>query len=131
MMRKYSRLGLALALGIVLFVPAPSKASSQEVALVPLDTKEVAKGYHAELLKLRPVVNDKGETIGQISDFIFSRGTCSIFAVISVGDFIGENGHLVAVPFENLKVDDHSDAIILPGASRAALQKLPVFFYTR
>lgn len=130
-MRKYSRLGLALAFGIVVVVPTPPKASSQEVALVPLDTKEVAKGYRAELLKLSPVVNDKGETIGQINDFIFSRGNCSIFAVISVGDFVGESGHLVAVPFQSLKVDDHSDAIVLPGASRAALQKLPVFFYTR
>lgn len=129
MTRKYSRLGLALLSGAVLFVSTPSKAPSQEVGLVPLDTKEVAKGYRAESLKLRPVVNDKGETIGQISDFIFSRRTCGIFAVISVGDFIGESGHLVAVPFQSLKIDDQSDAIVLPGASRAALQKLPVFFF--
>jgi hypothetical protein len=106
-------------------------ASSQEIGLVTLDTKEVAKGYRAEVLKLKPVVNEKGETIGLIDDFIFGRDDCNVFAVLGVGDFIGSAGHLVAVPFRSLKLDDPSGSIVLPGASRAALQKLPVFLYNR
>ena len=80
---------------------------------------------------LRAVVNDKGEIIGRIDDFIFGRDTGQIFAVLSVGDFVGLNGELVAVPFRSLKLDDSSDKIVLPGASRAALRKLPVFLYNR
>jgi sporulation protein YlmC with PRC-barrel domain len=118
----------ALALAVVLLLP-PSPASAQEVALVAPDAKEVAKGYRAEELKLRLVVNDKGETIGRIDDFIFGRDNGPIFAVLKVGDFVGLEGELVAVPFRNLKLDDSSGQIVLPGASRTALQKLPVFLY--
>lgn len=109
----------------------PRGAAPQEVGLATLDAKDVAKGYRAEVLKLRPVVNDKGETIGLINDFIFGRDECNVFAVLAVGDFIGSAGHLVAVPFRSLKIDNPSGSIILPGASRAALQKLPVFLYNR
>ena len=120
----------ALALAVVLLLPA-SPASVQEVALVAPDAKEVAKGYRAEELKLRSVVNDKGEIIGRIDDFIFGRDNGPIFAVLKVGDFVGLEGELVAVPFRNLKLDDSSGQIVLPGASRTALQKLPVFLYNR
>jgi hypothetical protein len=108
------------------------EASSQEVGLVPLDsnqTKEIAKGYRAEALKLKTVTNDKGEMIGRIDDFIFGRQSPDVFAVLAVGEFIGLGDHLVAVPFRSLELDDPSGFIVLPGASRAALQKLPVFFY--
>ena len=96
-----------------------------------LDTNDVAKGYRADTLKLKPVVNEKGETIGVIDDFVFGRGDCNIFAILGVGDFIGSAGQLVAVPFHSLTLDDPSGSIVLPGASRAALQKLPVFLYNR
>jgi sporulation protein YlmC with PRC-barrel domain len=120
----------ALALAVVFLLP-PSPASAQEVTLVAPDAKEVAKGYRAEELKLRSVVNDKGEMIGRIDDFIFGRDNGPIFAVLKVGDFVGLEGELVAVPFRSLKLDDSSGQIVLPGASRAALQKLPVFLYNR
>jgi PRC-barrel domain len=120
----------ALALAVVLLLP-PSPASAQEVALVTPDAKEVAKGYRAEELKLRLVVNDKGEIIGRIDDFIFGRDNGPIFAVLKVGDFVGLEGELVAVPFKSLKLDDSSVKIVLPGASLAALRKLPVFLYNR
>ena len=120
----------ALALAVVLLLP-PSPASAQEVALVAPDAKEVAKGYRAEELKLRLVVNDKGEIIGRIDDFIFGRDNGPIFAVLKVGDFVGLEGELVAVPFRSLKLDDSSGKIVLPGASLAALRKLPVFLYNR
>jgi len=120
-----------LVLAAILFVLAPSRASTQEVSLVAPDAKEVAKGYRASALKLKSVVNDKGEMIGQIDDFIFGRDNGPVFAVLAVGDFVGLDGELVAVPFRSLKLDDPSGNIVLPGASRAALQKLPVFLYNR
>lgn len=119
----------AFALTAVLLILTPSAASAQEVSLVPADTKDVAKGYSAEALRLQQVVNDKGQIIGHIDDFIFGRDDGKIFAVLAVGDFVGLTGELVAVPFSSLKIDASSDKIVLPGASRAALQKLPV--YTR
>ena len=105
-------------------------ASGQEVALTPMETKEVARGYRAEALKIKPVVNDKNETIGRISDFIFGKDG-NIYVVLAVGDFTVVGGHLVAIPFRSLKLDDPNGDIVLPGASRAALEKLPVFLSSR
>ena len=101
-----------------------------EIALTPLEATEVAKGYRAEALKLKPVVNDKNDTIGRINDFIFGKDG-SIFVVLAVGDFTGLIGQPVAIPFRSLKLDDPSGNIVLPGASRAALEKLPVFLTSR
>jgi len=105
-------------------------AAGQEIALTPMQATEVAKGYRADGLKLKPVVNDKNETIGRINDFIFGKDG-SIYVVLAVGDFTGLSGHLVAVPFRSLKLDDPSGNIVLPGASRTALEKLPVFLSNR
>ncbi|MEA2963660.1 MAG: hypothetical protein QOI46_3758 [Alphaproteobacteria bacterium] len=105
-------------------------AQGQEVALTPMQATEVARGYRAEGLKIKPVVNDKNETIGRISDFIFGKDG-NIYVVLAVGDFTGVGDHLVAIPFRSLKLDDPNGDIVLPGASRAALEKLPVFLSSR
>jgi PRC-barrel domain protein len=121
---------LLLPVAAVSMAIAPSpwidRAAGQEVALTPFEVTEVAKGYRAETLKLKPVVNDKNETIGTVNDFVFGKDG-NIYAVLAVGDFSGVSGHLVAVPFRSLKLDDPSGYIVLPGASRTALEKLPVF----
>jgi hypothetical protein len=106
------------------------RALAQEVALTPMQATEVARGYRAETLKLKPVVNDKNETIGRITDFIFGKDG-NIYVVLAVGDFTGVGGHLIAIPFRSLKLDDPSGDIVLPGVSRAALEKLPVFLGSR
>lgn len=130
MMRRLSRCSSALAFGVVLFLLAHSGTPAPDVGLVALDVKEVAKGYSSNALKARSVINDKGELIGRIDDFIFSRDNAQIFAALAVGDYVGLGGHVVAVPSHSLKLDDSSGLITLPGASRAALQKLPVFLYS-
>jgi hypothetical protein len=106
------------------------RAPAQEVALTPMQATELARGYRAEALKLKPVVNDKNETVGRITDFIFGRDG-NIYAVLAVGDFTGVGSHIIAIPFRSLKLDDPSGDIVLPGASRAALEKLPVFLSNR
>jgi hypothetical protein len=106
------------------------RAPGQEVALTPMEARELGRGYRAETLKIKPVVNDKNETIGRISDFIFGKDG-NIYVVLAVGDFTGVGGHLIAIPFRSLKLDDPSGDIVLPGVSRAALEKLPVFLGSR
>ena len=105
-------------------------ASGQEVALTPMQTAEVARGYRADALKLKPVVNDKNETLGRINDFIFGKDG-NIYVVLAVGDYTGLSDHLIAVPFRSLKLDDRSGNIVLSGTSRDALQKLPVYVSQR
>jgi hypothetical protein len=107
------------------------RATAQEVGLAPLDVKEVARGYRAEALKLKLIANEKSQVLGKISDFIFSKDGSNIFVVLAVDDFPGPGSHLIAIPFRSIKLDDPSGYLVLPGASAAALDKLPVFAYNR
>jgi hypothetical protein len=103
-------------------------AAGQEIALAPMQAAEVAKGYRAEALRLKTVINR--ETIGRINDFVFGQDG-NIYAVLAVDDQTGLSSHVIAIPFRSLKIDDRSGYIVLPGASREALQKLPVFVSNR
>jgi hypothetical protein len=107
------------------------RATAQEVDLAPLDVKEVARGYRAEALKLKPIANEKSQVLGKISDFIFSKDGSNIFVVLAVDDFAEPGSHLIAIPFRSIKLDDPSGYLVLLGASAAALEKLPVFAYNR
>jgi len=121
---------LPLLLVAILAVITLSKpidhASAQEIGLTPLEATEVAKGYSADALKLRSVVGDKHDRIGTISDFIFGKDG-NIYVVVAVDDSTGVFGHLVAIPLRQFKLDDSPEYAILPGASRTALAKLPVY----
>lgn len=119
------------AVAAVMFLILSPTTFAQEVSLVTLDVKDVAKGYRGDALKQKTVVNDKLEDIGRIDDFIFARNDNQVFVVLTVGDYVGVGGSLIAVPFRSLKLDDPSGSIVLPGADRAALLKLPVFLYGR
>jgi hypothetical protein len=120
----------AVLVAAALFLSA-DRATAQEVGLAPLDVKEVARGYRAEALKLKPIANEKSQVLGKISDFIFSKDGSNIFVVLAVDDFPGPGSHLIAIPFRSIKLDDPSGYLVLPGASAAALDKLPVFAYNR
>jgi len=126
---RFSFLSAVILTTVVLSVRI-DHAAAQEVGLTPMEATEVGRGYRAETLKLKPVVNEKNETIGRINDFIFGKDG-NIYVVLAVGDFTGLSGHVVAVPFRNLKLDDPSSYIVLPGATRAALEKLPVYVTNR
>ncbi|MGY3505129.1 PRC-barrel domain-containing protein [Bradyrhizobium sp. USDA 4471] len=110
---------------VVTFAKPIDHAAAQEIGLTPLETTEVAKGYSADELKFRSVVNDKNERIGRINDFIFGKDD-NIFAVLAVDESAGLYGHLVAIPLRQFKLDV-SPNVVLPGASRTALAKLPVY----
>jgi hypothetical protein len=106
----------------------PRPVLSQAVELVVVDVKSVAKGYRASKLTGRDVVNDKDQEIGTIDDFIVDKDKV-LFAILEVGGFLGVGGHLVAVPFASLQLDDMGRKVVLPGASKDNLEKLPVFEY--
>jgi hypothetical protein len=123
-------LAASAVLAVVVCIPAWwQPAAAQEIGLVPLESQELARGYRASVLKLKLVVNDKSEQIGRIDDFVFGRDG-HIFVVLAVGEFFGIDNHLVAIPFQKFKLNDRSGNVVLPGASRAALEKLPVFFFS-
>ncbi|UWU90765.1 hypothetical protein [Bradyrhizobium sp. CB1015] len=49
----------------------------------------------------------------------------NIYAILTVSDLVSPGGHLVAIPFRDLKLDDPRGEIVFRGASQADLGKLP------
>jgi hypothetical protein len=74
------------------------------------------------------VYNENNEKIGKIDDFIVSPdGTLSV-AVIDVGGFLHLGAHRVAIPVQQF--GQVSPKVVLKGATKDALLKVPEFKYT-
>jgi hypothetical protein len=119
---------VAVLSGLLLIVAGSKPLLSQTVRLVTVDVNVVAQGYRISKLTGSSVTNEKNEKIGTIDDFVVARNR-SLFAVLQVGGFLGLGGHLVAVPFETLVIDDEGRSVHLPGASKDELKKLPEIKY--
>jgi sporulation protein YlmC with PRC-barrel domain len=118
----WAALAITLAAG-----PALPQAGVQ---LVKVDLSVVAKGYRMSKLIGSSVINDKNEKIGTVDDVIADKDKKQLsFAVLQVGGFLGVGGHLVAVPYDSLVIDDTGQKITLPGASKDELKKLSQFNY--
>ena len=128
-MKRFSAALAAVAMvtaGLLLTTPRP--ADSETVQLVVVDVKAVASGYRASKLIGSAVENDKKEKIGTLDDVVITKDR-ALFAVLQVGGFLGIGGHLIAIPFDSLVLNDPSGKIILPGASKEEVKKLAEFKY--
>jgi len=105
-------------------------ARSQVVHLVEVDLKVVGAGYRASKLIESDVYNDTGDEIGELDEIVLGEDGKANFAILEVGGFLGIGDRLVALPFESLKIDKASGKIILPGGTKAELEKLAEFKYT-
>jgi hypothetical protein len=103
-----------------------SARAQAAVQLVAVDIKTIDKGYRASRLLGRPVENDKNQKIGTLDDLIIGQDQ-ALFGVLQVGAFLGLGGHLIAVPYDSLNITDDGRKIILAGASKEALGKLPEY----
>jgi sporulation protein YlmC with PRC-barrel domain len=80
----------------------------------------------------KTVVNDKNEKIGKVDDLIISPSKdgstpAASFAIIGVGGFLGMGKRDVAIPMEQLKVQNKQ--LALPGATKDTLKAMPPFVY--
>lgn len=99
-------------------------ARAQAVALVAVDIRTVDQGYRASKLLGRSVQNDKEQKIGTLDDLVVTKDH-ALFGVLQVGGFLGLGGHLVAVPYDSLNISDDGRKIVVAGASKDELSKLP------
>src|SRR5438067_13091633 len=86
--------------------PARSKVAPQTVELAKVNVQKLAAGYRASKVIGSSVTNDTNETIGKIDDLLVSPDGKEPYAVLSIGGFLGVGTHLVAVPYDNLKLID-------------------------
>jgi sporulation protein YlmC with PRC-barrel domain len=110
------------------FAGWPDAARAQAVQLFVVDVAAVGQGYQVSKLLRKNVQNDKDEKIGTLDDLIITNDQ-KLFSILQVGGFLGLGGRLIAVPYQALQLSDDGRKIVLPGASKEALEKLPEFHY--
>jgi sporulation protein YlmC with PRC-barrel domain len=124
----------ALWLAVALAVPASAltfstpAAAQNPVVLAIVDVKLVALGYRISELIGKPVYNSQGRKIGHVDDFVIQRDRV-LMTIINVGGFLGIGGRLIATPYSSLRMTQKG--MVLPGASKQAVGKLPAFHYRR
>jgi hypothetical protein len=91
--------------------------------VLKVDVALVDKGYRLGEILGQPVVNEKNEKIGTFDDMVLGQDR-SMYAVLQVGGLLGIGSHLVAVPYESLKIAGAGKRIELPGARQEELKKL-------
>jgi sporulation protein YlmC with PRC-barrel domain len=113
--------------------PAAPVAGRAPLGVTVIEMEAVVVGWSTKHdLFDKTVVNDKNEKIGKVDDLIISPGKTSntpaaSFAIIGVGGFLGIGKREVAIPTEQLKVQNKK--LTLPGATKDALKALPPFVY--
>jgi sporulation protein YlmC with PRC-barrel domain len=111
--------------------PAAPVAGRAPLGVVEMEA--VVLGWSAKRdLSGKTVVNDKNEKIGKVDDLIISPSKdgstpAASFAIIGVGGFLGIGKRDVAIPMEQLKVQNKQ--LTLPGATKDALKAMPPFVY--
>ena len=107
---------------------ALAQGSPQAITEKRTDVVQLASGYRASKLSGADVYNRNKDNIGTLDDLIVSPGTeRTTYAILSVGGFLGMGKHLVAVPFNDLQIDNRR--VVLPEATKKSLEALPEFKY--
>ncbi|MCC8395187.1 PRC-barrel domain-containing protein [Paraburkholderia sp. MMS20-SJTR3] len=105
-----------------------AQGAPQAITERRIDVVQLGSGYRASKLTGADVYNRNKDNIGTLDDLIVSPGSDhGTYAILSVGGFLGMGKHLVAVPFNDLQINDRR--IVLPDATKKSLEALPEFKY--
>jgi hypothetical protein len=119
--------GAAILSAVLLAAPVWAQGAPQTVRIERVDVQKLAAGYRSSKIVGSTVVNDTNEKIGEIDDLLVEPKDKVLFAVLSVGGFLGMGEQLVVVPFSSLQIEGRR--VTLPGGSQDTLKELPTFKY--
>jgi sporulation protein YlmC with PRC-barrel domain len=116
--------------------PSSTSTSNKPVAVAPvagviplgvtrIEADLVAPGLRASKLLKQKVYNEQNQKIGEIDDLVIAPDGSLAAAVVEVGGFLGVGKHHVAIPVKQFTAIHPK--VILPGATKDALGKLPEF----
>ena len=125
-MKRASLVAGAAMVSTVLFA-GPVWAQGAPQTIERVDVQKLAAGYRSSKIVGSPVVNDANEKIGDVDDLLVEPSDKVLFAVLSVGGFLGMGERLVVVPFGSLRIA--GNRVMLPGGTKDALKALPEFTY--
>jgi len=124
-----SRVIMGISVLLVLPIVASAQvAGSTLIGVAAAEMREVTVGWSAKRQVLgKAVYNDKNARIGTIDDVIIAPDKAISYAIIGAGGFLGVARHDVAIPVSQIKLRDGK--LVLPGASKEALEATPNFEY--
>jgi sporulation protein YlmC with PRC-barrel domain len=109
---------------------AAQVAGSTTTGVTVEELKTIALGWSAKKQILgKPVYNDKDDKVGDVDDLIIAPDSSVSYAIIGVGGFLGLGERQVAIPVSRFK--NSEGRIVLPGATKDALQAMPSFQYAK
>src|SRR5512147_2637346 len=117
----------AAMVSTVLFAGPVWAQGAPQTVIERVDVQRLAAGYRSSKIVGSPVVNDAIEKIGDVDDLLVEPSDKVLFAVLSVGGFLGMGERLVVVPFASLQIA--GNRVMLPGGTKDALKALPEFKY--
>jgi len=119
----------AVAAALTLSAPAFVIAQGTTQTITTVDVKSLSTGYRSTKVVGSDVVSESHETIGKIDDLLIARDH-HLYAVLSVGGFLGIGSKLVAVDYSQLAPTQDNTGFVLAGASKESLKSLPEYRYT-
>ena len=99
--------------------PATTAAVSTTATAKPLGQ------MRADELIGKDVVNARGDKVGDIEDIVIDNNK-AVMAIVSVGGFLGMGDKDVAIPFDQLRMNDRN-AILMSETSADQLKQLPAY----
>src|SRR5947209_6086174 len=79
----------SMLVGSVATAPAQAQGKAQDVRLARVDVVHLAAGYRASKIKGAAVYNNANEKIGTVDDLIITQNDRVLYAILSVGGFLG------------------------------------------
>jgi sporulation protein YlmC with PRC-barrel domain len=130
-MKTVSVLLVSCALAVVPAQYAEAQtAGSTRLGVAVEELKVLAVGWSVKKQILgKTVYNENKQKVGRIDDLIVAPDSAVSFAIIGAGGFVGVGRHDVAIPVQQIKIQD--DKFVLPGATKEAIKALPKFEYAK
>jgi sporulation protein YlmC with PRC-barrel domain len=128
-MKKLATLAAAAAI-LTAAVPAAVVAQGTPQTIAAVDVQALSTGLRSSKIVGSEVVNENKETIGKIDDLVISRDDNKVYAIISVGGFLGIGSKLVAVDYDSLRPTSNDNGFVLAGATKDGLKSLPEYKYS-
>ena len=119
---------VATVAAVLLAVTGSQSPATAPTELRSANAANVEEGVRIGWMRGHSVINDQNEMIGYVADFILTR-EISLFVILQIGDFLGFDKYLIAVPFKTLVLNGTHRRIHLPGATREALRNLTRFHF--
>ncbi len=106
-------------------------AGSSKLGVAVEEVKLVAVGWSARKDIIgKAVYNENNQRVGKIEDLIVAPDSAVSFAIVGAGGFAGLGRHDVAIPVQQIQLQDDGK-FILPGATKDAIKALPKFEYAK